>query len=197
MATKETVVFDLNADPGEQLQQPTVPNPCDLALKLSVPACRVNDQSDEMAAESGSQHISTTDDHLGPPFADTMHTSQSRTLAVITSTDPTARGDLVRKLERLAGYLVAVREQPVIKRIEETETDRSPTKKRKTQSGPSSIGNGGMICFSKDHQEDNRPGASSRPVAKKKGVRVVKQAENSKGSGACPKTQTEMICFWF
>lgn len=64
------------------------------------------------------------------------------------------------------------------------------TKKRKTQSGPSGLGQTGMISFKVDQPGVRQAIANTRPMNKKLMARGKKHSDKTKGSGGCPQTAT-------
>lgn len=85
--------------------------------------------------------------------------------------------------------LVAI-DSRATKRRDDLIQEEGATKKRKTQSGPSELGQTGMISFKVDHPGVGQAVANSRPMTKKLAVRGKKHSDKTKGSSGYSKTAT-------
>lgn len=149
--------------------------PCDLVQKLIIPICLVHNKRVVTKAGLGVQTGLTIPEIPLQPVSGLLSAVEG--------------GEGLRP-EIMNAALCEDRGWTTSKRTSVYDNDIGPTKKRKTQSGSSVLGQGEMICFAKAQPVVPTVAVEARSVAKRKGVQVTKNTDKSKGSDGCPKTTT-------
>lgn len=187
VTTPETILFDLTAEPGVDTDMPP-PFDCDLSLKLTLPMFGEKAQMKKVVMPSGSHSwrpvasVSAPTKPLQPSYSNLRMVGSQREMVLGGHQSRLTGNDLSRGSD---GTRMAAIDPRLTKRRGDLVQERGASKKRKTQSGPTSIGQGGMINFMVD-----QPESSIHPAKKKVGVRGRKQTDKTKGSAGCPQTAT-------